>query len=48
LKNIFFLLSPEFDFDEICYLTGYKDDLAYKTIKKYKFLFNFIIDTEEI
>jgi hypothetical protein len=47
LKNIFFLLSPEFDFDDICFLTGYRDDIVLKIIKKYKYLFNVIIDTDE-
>lgn len=45
-NNIYFLLTPDFDFDEICYLTGYKDDIILTLIKKYKYLFNIIINEE--
>lgn len=46
-KNFYFLLSPEHNFDQICYLIGYKDDFLLKFVKKYKFLFNLIIHAED-
>lgn len=44
LNDIFYFLTPDFDFDQISNLSIYKDDLINTTIKKYKYLFNIIIE----
>jgi hypothetical protein len=44
LNNIFCFLTPEYNFDEIVYLTGYKEDVLLMLFKKYKYLFNIIIE----
>lgn len=44
--NIFYLFTDEHDFDEIVYLSGYKDDILSNLIKKYSYLFNIIICDE--
>jgi hypothetical protein len=46
LNNIFFMLTPEYDYSEIMYLSGYKEDVFSKIFKKYKSLFNVIITTD--
>jgi len=44
LNDIYCFLNTEFDFDQIVNLSMYKDDLINSTIKKYKYLFNVIIE----
>lgn len=44
LNDIYYFLNAEFDFDQIVSLSVYKDDLINSTIKKYKYLFNVIIE----
>ncbi len=46
LINIYYLLSPDFEFDEICFLTGYKHEVLLNLFKTHKFLFNIIISDE--
>jgi hypothetical protein len=43
LNNIFFMLTPDYDYNEIMYLSGYKEDVLSKVFKKYKSYFNIII-----
>jgi hypothetical protein len=43
-NNLFFLLTPDYCFDEIVYLTGYKEDVLLSFFKKYKYLFNVIVE----
>jgi hypothetical protein len=44
IKDIIWFLNEDFDYDQIVNLSIYKDELINSTIKKYKYLFNIIIE----
>ena len=43
-NDIIWFLNEDFDYDQNVNLSIYRDDLIYSTIKKYKYLFNIIIE----
>ena len=48
LNDIIWFLNEDFDYDQIVNLSIYKDELIHSTIKKYKYLFNIVIEPSVI
>ena len=41
-KDIYCLLSKDFEYDEILYLTGYKDEVLSRLFSEYSYILNII------